>query len=69
MSEIPSTVRYRVTGVDCTSDAAEIEAAARSVDGVQAVKVSTALHVMSIQAANSGAQRSAVEEAVTRLGY
>ncbi len=35
-------VRYRVTGMDCARDAAEIEQAARGVAGVEGVKVSVA---------------------------
>jgi copper chaperone CopZ len=51
MEEAMEPVRYRVTGMDCAADAAEIEAAARNVPGVTAVKVSTASQIMTLQAA------------------
>lgn len=61
--------RYRVIGMDCASDAAEIEAAARAVPGVETVKVSTASHVMTLRVDDPGARLPEVEEALTRLGY
>lgn len=69
MREAASTVRYRVIGMDCASDAAEIELAARGIPGVETVKVSTASHVMTIQVQDSRAQLPEVEDAVSRLGY
>lgn len=62
-------VRYRVTGMDCTGDAAEIEAAARGISGVGSVKVSTASQIMTLQVDDPGAQLPAVERAVEALGY
>jgi Co/Zn/Cd efflux system component/copper chaperone CopZ len=63
------TVRYRVTGMDCAADAAEIERAAGGVPGVASVKVSTASQVMTLRLSDSGTQLSAVEHAVAALGY
>jgi copper chaperone CopZ len=62
-------VRYRVTGMDCAGDAAEIEAAARGISGVESVKVSTASQIMTLQVDDPGAQLPAVERAVEALGY
>jgi Co/Zn/Cd efflux system component/copper chaperone CopZ len=62
-------VRYRVTGMDCAGDAAEIEAAARGISGVGSVKVSTASQIMTLQVDDPGAQLPAVERAVEALGY
>src|SRR5688500_12521203 len=41
-------IRYRVIGMDCAKDAAEIESAARDVGGVETVKVSTATQIMAL---------------------
>lgn len=62
-------VRYRVIGMDCAKDAAEIEAAARGVAGVESVKVSTATQIMSLRAADPEPLLGRVEGAVGRLGY
>ncbi|MET0398857.1 MAG: cation diffusion facilitator family transporter [Longimicrobiaceae bacterium] len=69
MKEPAPAARYRVIGMDCASDAAEIEQAARAVRGVETVKVSTASHIMTLRVEDPGARLPEVEEAVTRLGY
>lgn len=61
-------VRYRVTGMDCADDAAEIERAAGAVPGVETVKVSTATQVMTIRVRDAAALPEA-ERAVASLGY
>ena len=61
--------RYRITGMDCAADAAEIEAAAGSVVGVESVKVSTATHVLTVHSAASEHALPEVERAITQLGY
>lgn len=61
-------VRYRVTGMDCADDAAEIEQAARAVPGVEAVRVSTATQVMTVRCSDLGALTEA-ERAVAGIGY
>lgn len=61
--------RYRVLGMDCASDAAEIEGAARVVEGVEAVRVSVASHLMTLRLAAPGVGVPEVERAVTALGY
>lgn len=60
--------RYRVTGMDCAHDAAEIEQAARTVAGVEHVKVSVASQIMTTRVADSGVL-PAVEHAVAGIGY
>lgn len=62
-------VRYRVLGMDCASDAIEIEGAARVVEGVEAVRVSAASHVMTLRLAAPGVGVPEVERAVAGLGY
>ena len=61
-------VRYRVSGMDCAKDAAQIERAAQGA-GVasDAVKVSAATHVMTLRA--SEADLPAIEAAVSATGY
>src|SRR5690606_35532393 len=61
-------VRYRVTGMDCADDAAEIEQAARAVSGVETVRVSTATQVMTVRISALGALTEA-ERAVAAIGY
>lgn len=61
-------VRYRVTGMDCAHDAGEIEEAARTVTGVEAVKVSVATQVMTTRVAGPDVL-PAVERAVAGIGY
>ena len=55
--------------MDCASDAAEIEKAARRIEGVKGVKVSTASQIMTIAVAHPRRTLPAVERAVSELGY
>jgi copper chaperone CopZ len=48
-AELAEPVRYRVTGMDCPSCAAKIEAVARSVPGVQDARVSMASQEMTLR--------------------
>ena len=63
-----SPVRYRVSGMDCAKDAAQIERAAQSA-GVapDAVKVSAATHIMTLNAPE--AHLPEIEKAVETTGY
>ena len=63
----PAT-RYRVTGMDCAHDAAEIEQAARTVAGVEHVKVSVASQIMTTRVVDPGVLPQ-VERAVAGIGY
>lgn len=63
------TACYRVIGMDCAHDAADVERAARGVAGVHAVRVSAASHVMTIDVADPPATLPLVERAVAGLGY
>ena len=66
-ADIPS-FRYRVSGMDCAKDAAQIERAAQSA-GVapDAVKVSAATHIMTLKAPE--ARLPEIEKAVETTGY
>jgi len=63
------TIRYHVTGMDCSSCAAKIEGAARKVPGVQDVKVSIASQIMTLDVDNPAERLPVLETAVTDLGY
>jgi Co/Zn/Cd efflux system component/copper chaperone CopZ len=65
----PVEARYRIAGMDCASCAAKIETAARKIEGVEEVKVSIASQVMTLLVVDPWTQLSAVEQAVTDLGY
>lgn len=62
-------MRYRVTGMDCSSCAVKIEGATRAIAGVEAVKVSIASQVMTLKIADAAARLPEVERAVKDLGY
>lgn len=62
------TVRYDVTGMDCADCVAKIEKTARSVPGVDGVKVSLTSQTLTLRNPDPDAL-PAVEQAVTALGY
>lgn len=63
------STRYLVTGMDCSSCAQKIEKAARSIPGVEDVRVSIASQIMSLRVGKPDSELLAVERAVTGLGY
>lgn len=67
LDDVP--VRYRVTGMDCSSCAAKIEGAARKVAGVQDVRVSIASQEMTLRLGENAAALPEIERTVTGLGY
>lgn len=67
--ELDAPVRYRVTGMDCSSCAAKIEGAARAVAGVEEVRVSIAAQEMTLRIDDTAAPLSEVERKITGLGY
>ena len=69
MTASQGRVRYRVTGMDCAHDAAEIELAARADGGVPDVKVSVATQILTVGAGDADPRLAAVERAVAALGY
>ena len=67
-SSEPVTVRYRVSGMDCAKDAAQIERAAQTAGvSADAVKVSAATHIMTLNVAEQ--LLTGVEKAVATTGY
>src|SRR5690606_36253903 len=69
MSAPSETIRYQVTGMDCSSCAAKIEGAARKVEGVNSVKVSIASQIMTLEVDDPARRLPVLESAVTDLGY
>jgi Co/Zn/Cd efflux system component len=64
-----TTMRYFVTGMDCSDCAHKIEKATRAVAGVDDVHVSIASQIMTVQVADESTQAPQIEHSVTALGY
>ncbi len=64
-----ATVRYRVTGMDCSTCATNLGKVARSVSGIYDVRVSIASLVMTLRTVHSSNALPQVEQVVTALGY
>ena len=61
--------RYRVIGMDCAHDAAEIEKAVRAVPGVRSAKVSVASQILTLGLPEGAGRLDDVERTVAELGY
>jgi len=66
---LEAPVRYRVTGMDCSSCATKIEGAARKVAGVNDVRVSIASQEMTLRLNGKTAPLPELERTITDLGY
>lgn len=64
-----TSIRYQVTGMDCTSCVAKIEKAARGVSGVRDVRVSLTAQTMALDLEDPEVQLAEVEGAVRSMGY
>lgn len=64
-----TTIRYRVTGMDCASCAAKIESAVRNIPGVRKVNVSIASQIMTVAFTDDQSHLPDHEKVVTALGY
>lgn len=62
-------VRYRVTGMDCSSCAAKIEGAVRNLVGIETIRVSIASQEMTLRLRGDVDPLPALEQTVTDLGY
>ena len=69
MADTRETVRYRVTGMDCTDCVAKIEKTARKVPGIEDARVSLTSQIMTLHLHDGPAPLSTVEQDVTALGY
>lgn len=63
------TVRYRVTGMDCSSCAEKIQSAVAKLPGVEEARVSIASSIMTLKVDDASRRTLAVESTVTELGY
>lgn len=63
------TLRYRVTGMDCSSCAEKIQSAVAKLPGVEEARVSIASSMMTLKVDDAARRTSAVEATVTELGY
>ena len=63
------TIRYHVTGMDCSSCAAKIEGAARKVEGVADVKVDTRAETVTVTFESSQTDAAGIARAVTEAGF
>ena len=69
VTEDPTTVRYHVTGMDCSDCVEKIEKAARKVAGVDDVRVSLTSQTMTLRLPHGDEPLAGVEYAVAELGY
>lgn len=63
------TLRYRVTGMDCSSCAKKIQSAVAKLPGVEEARVSIASSMMTLKVDDAARRTPAVEATVTELGY
>jgi len=72
MSNTPQageTLRYRVTGMDCSSCADKIQAAVAKLQGVSEARVSIASSMMTLKVDAAARRTTLIEAAVSDLGY
>lgn len=62
------TLRYRVTGMDCSNCAEKIQSAVTKLTGVQAARVSIATSIMTVRI-DDGERAPEIEAKVRELGY
>ena len=68
MTQASEAIRYRVTGMDCSSCAEKIKAAVMKLSGVRAARVSIASSLMTVEV-DDASTAADVENTVTALGY
>jgi cation diffusion facilitator family transporter len=62
-------MQYRILGMDCAHDAAEIESAVRQYTGTDKARVSLASHILTVESELAPDVGRELERAVTDLGY
>ena len=67
MSQAEPESRYRVSGMDCASCAAKIDAAVKGIEGVEEVSVSVAAGTLKVRHADASDER--LMQRVRKLGY
>jgi len=63
------SLRYRVTGMDCSSCAEKIQSAVAKLPGVEEARVSIASSMMTVKVDDAARRSPAVEATMTELGY
>lgn len=66
---VAETLRYRVTGMDCSSCAEKIQSAVSKLPGVETARVSIASSMMTLQVDGVERRASEIEATVNGLGY
>jgi Co/Zn/Cd efflux system component/copper chaperone CopZ len=66
---VAETLRYRVTGMDCSSCAAKIQSAVTKLPGVEAARVSIASSMMTLKVDKAERRTPVIEATVNELGY
>lgn len=66
---VAETLRYRVTGMDCSSCAEKIQSAVSKLPGVETARVSIASSMMTLQVDGAERRASEIEATVNGLGY
>jgi len=67
--QVGETLRYRVTGMDCSSCADKIQAAVAKLQGVSEARVSIASSMMTLKVDAAARRTALIEAAVSDLGY
>ncbi len=63
------TLRYRVTGMDCSSCAEKIQSAVTKLPGVEEARVSIASSMMTLKVDDAARRTPTIESTVSELGY
>ncbi|MBB3892905.1 Co/Zn/Cd efflux system component/copper chaperone CopZ [Phenylobacterium haematophilum] len=66
---VAETLRYRVTGMDCSSCAEKIQFAVTKLPGVEAARVSIASSMMTLKVDKAERRTPVIEATVNELGY
>lgn len=66
---VAETLRYRVTGMDCSSCAEKIQSAVIKLPGVEAARVSIASSMMTLKVDKAERRTPVIEATVAELGY
>lgn len=66
---VSESLRYRVTGMDCTDCVTKIDRTVRSIEGISDVRVSLTSQSLTFRTDEATVRTPQVEDAVTALGY
>lgn len=69
MTATGTTIRYRITGMDSSDCAEEIERRTRDIPGVTDVRISVASQIMTVQLTDASSGAPDITRAIAGLGY